>query len=176
MKNFKLQDKKNTTDKDIGVMEIRKAKKEDLMDILKIYEQARNFMKENGNSEQWGDVYPTQELVEQGMDKTYLCMEADQIACVFYYAQEEDKAYQVIEGKWLNEKPYAVVHRVASTGIVRGAAAYCLNWAYEQIPNIRMDTYKDNIPMQKLLEKCGFVYCGTFEQREMKGWMAYHKV
>lgn len=157
-------------------MEIRKAKKQDLADIMKIYEKARYFMKQNGNSEQWGEVYPPLELVEQGMDKTYLCIENDQIACVFYYAAEEDEEYRKINGRWLNDEPYAVVHRVASTGTVKGAAAYCLDWAYAQNPNIRMDTYIDNIPMQKLLEKCGFAYCGSFERLGMTGWMAYHKV
>ena len=69
-----------------------------------------------------------------------------------------------------------VVHRVASTGIVRGAASFCLDWAYAQTQNLRMDTYSDNIPMQKLLEKCGFQYCGSFERLGMDKWMAYQKI
>ena len=69
-----------------------------------------------------------------------------------------------------------VVHRVASTGIVRGAASFCLDWAYAQTLNLRMDTYSDNIPMQKLLEKCGFQYCGSFERLGMDKWMAYQKI
>ena len=59
---------------------------------------------------------------------------------------EEDEDYKEINGKWLNEEPYGVVHRVASTGIVRGAASFCLDWAYAQTQNLRMDTYSDNIP------------------------------
>ena len=84
--------------------------------------------------------------------------------------------YKEINGKWLNEEPYGVVHRVASTGIVRGAASFCLDWAYAQTQNLRMDTYSDNIPMQKLLEKCGFQYCGSFERLGMDKWMAYQKI
>ena len=57
-------------------------------------------------------------------------MSEGRIACVFYYAAEEDEDYKEINGKWLNEEPYGVVHRVASTGIVRGAASFCLDWAY----------------------------------------------
>ena len=63
------------------------------------------------------------------------------------------KIIKKLNGKWLNEEPYGVVHRVASTGIVRGAASFCLDWAYAQTLNLRMDTYSDNIPMQKLLGK-----------------------
>ena len=95
---------------------------------------------------------------------------------IFYYAAEEDEDYKEINGKWLNEEPYGVVHRVASTGIVRGAASFCLDWAYAQTQNLRMDTYNDNIPMQKLLEKCGFQYCGSFERLGMDKWMAYQKI
>ena len=140
-----------------------------------IYENAKAFMRENGNKDQWGDDYPSRELIEQDLDDMYLCMAENQIACVFYYKKDEDEEYGQINGKWLNDEPYAVVHRVASTGIIKGAASYCLDWAYSQIPNLRMDTYRDNIPMQKLLEKCGFQYCGSFERLGTDKWMAYHK-
>ena len=156
-------------------MEIKKASMKDLEQIMHVYKNARKFMCENGNEEQWGDDYPSTELIREDIDKMYLCISEEQIACVFYYAVEEDEDYREINGKWLNEKPYAVVHRVASTGIVKGAASYCLDWVYTQFPNIRMDTYKDNIPMQKLLEKCGFQYCGSFERLGTDKWMAYHK-
>ena len=140
-------------------MEIRKASVQDLGQIMQVYDKARKFMRENGNAEQWGEDYPE-----------------GRIACVFYYAAEEDEDYKEINGKWLNEEPYGVVHRVASTGIVRGAASFCLDWAYAQTQNLRMDTYSDNIPMQKLLEKCGFQYCGSFERLGMDKWMAYQKI
>lgn len=156
-------------------MEIRKASVQDLDQIMQIYENAKTFMRENGNKDQWGDDYPSRELIAQDLDDMYLCMSENQIACVFYYKKGEDEEYGQINGKWLNDEPYAVVHRVASTGIIKGAASYCLDWAYSQIPNLRMDTYRDNIPMQKLLEKCGFQYCGSFERLGTDKWMAYHK-
>ena len=148
---------------------------QDLDQIMQIYENAKVFMRENGNMDQWEDGYPSRELIEQDLNDMYLCMAEGQIACVFYYREGEDEDYREINGKWLNEAPYAVVHRVASTGIIKGAAVYCLDWAYSQVPNIRMDTYRDNIPMQKLLEKCGFQYCGSFERLGTDKWMAYHK-
>ena len=156
-------------------MKIRKVTMQDLDQIMQIYENAKVFMRENGNMDQWEDGYPSRELIEQDLNDMYLCMAEGQIACVFYYREGEDEDYREINGKWLNEAPYAVVHRVASTGIIKGAAVYCLDWAYSQVPNIRMDTYRDNIPMQKLLEKCGFQYCGSFERLGTDKWMAYHK-
>ena len=92
-------------------MEIRKASVQDLGQIMQVYDKARKFMRENGNAEQWGEDYPSAELIEHDIDKMYLCMSEGRIACVFYYAAEEDEDYKEINGKWLNEEPYGVVHR-----------------------------------------------------------------
>ena len=147
---------------------------QDLDEMMRIYQRARDFMKETKNA-QWGDSYPTPEMIENAMENMYLCMEDDQIACVFYYAEQKDEEYEQLRVRWLNEDPYAVVHRVASSGTVKGAAAFCLNWAYTQFPNIRIDTYLSNIPMQNLLKKCGFTYCGSFERLGMQDWMAFQR-
>ena len=53
-------------------MEIRKASVQDLDQIMQIYEKAREFMRTNGNAEQWGDEYPSRELIEQDFDRMYL--------------------------------------------------------------------------------------------------------
>ena len=64
------------------------------------------------------------------------------------------------DGAWLNDRPYGVVHRVACASRGRGLASHCLNWCFEQWGNIRIDTHRNNIPMQKMLEKNGFSRCG----------------
>ena len=155
-------------------MEIRKATLDDVDEIMAVFARARAFMESQGNP-QWSDGYLTEELVREDIEKTYVCMEGERIACVFYFAVERDPDYGEINGSWVNEEPYAVVHRVASAGIVKGAAKYCLDWAYEQFPNIRIDTFIQNQPMQALLKKCGFLYCGDFERIGIAGWLAYQK-
>ena len=49
-------------------MEIRKASLQDLDQIMQIYENAKAFMRANGNKEQWGDSYPSRELIEHDLD------------------------------------------------------------------------------------------------------------
>ena len=44
-------------------MEIRKASAQDLDQIMQIYENAKAFMRENGNKDKWGDDYPSRELI-----------------------------------------------------------------------------------------------------------------
>lgn len=144
-------------------MQIRKAMMEDINKIMTIYAHAREFMCENGNANQWINGYPSQELVENTIrqQKCYVCEMEDKIVGTFYFAREEDPAYRVIEeGNWLNDEPYAVVHRVAVAEGTKGVGSFCLEWALRQADNIRIDTHKDNRPMQGLLRKLGFTYCG----------------
>ena len=159
-------------------MEIRKASMKDWEEILKIYADARQFMSEHGNGSQWGTSYPPEKLlldnIAQG--KLYVCIE-ERIAAVFYFAVEEDPTYRMIEdGAWLNEEPYGVVHRMASARTVRGAATFCMNWAFRQTGNIRIDTHKDNIPMQNMLKKNGFRYCGTIYLENGNPRIAFQKI
>lgn len=39
-------------------MEIKKAAPEDIPEIVKVYDIARDFMRANGNLSQWGGGYP----------------------------------------------------------------------------------------------------------------------
>ncbi|MCM1189294.1 MAG: GNAT family N-acetyltransferase [bacterium] len=142
---------------------IRKAGRQDWEEILRIYAGARRFMAEHGNAGQWGENYPPKELLERDMaeGKLYVCTAGKQIEAVFYFAVEEEPSYRVIEdGAWLDEAPYGVVHRIASAGTSKGAASFCLGWAYGQAGNIRIDTHENNLPMQNVLKKNGFRYCG----------------
>jgi len=159
-------------------MEIRKAEVGEIDCIMGIYEYARKFMRENGNPGQWGDCHPPRELIENDIrqGKLYVCTDNNKIAAVFYYAREVDPTYRVIEGgAWLNGEPYAVVHRIASAKGSKGAATFCLNWAFEQVGNIRIDTHEDNKPMRGLLGKLGFKYCGVIHIASGAPRMAFQK-
>lgn len=159
-------------------MEIRKTKRNELDQVMAIYEYARGFMAEHGNPTQWGTTEPPRELVEQDIEngKSYVCVENGKIAAVFYYAKEADETYaNIYEGSWPNDKEYGVVHRIASAGIVKGAGSFCLNWAYEQCKNLRIDTHRNNVVMQNLLKKNGFAYCGIIYIKDGTERFAYQK-
>lgn len=169
--------------------EIRKAQPEQLEAIMEIYAYAQKFMAEHGNPTQWETVYPPRDLIEMTIHqkKCYVCMDGDKMEAVFYFAREEEEpAYRQLEsGEWLNDRPYGVVHRIASAQGTRGAASFCLNWAFEQCGNLKIDTHDDNQPMQNLLTKLGFVYCGKLKldeedsrnefQRGQNPWRGYQK-
>ena len=116
-------------------------------------------------------------IVLEGM--VYLCMEDGEILGVFYYAEENDPTYDVIyDGAWQNDKPYAVIHRIAvsrdSHG--KGVAAFIFDSCFARFPNLKIDTHRDNLPMQRALEKRGFVRCGIIHLANGDERIAFQRV
>ena len=63
-----------------------------------------------------------------------------------------DPTYDIIyDGKWPNDKPYATIHRIASSGEATGIMHTALQYALTLYDNIRIDTHRDNLVMQHLL-------------------------
>ena len=158
-------------------MDIRKARPEELEKIEAIYARARSYMKETGNPNQWQDKYPLTEWVVRDIENgdLYVCEEDGELLGVFYFSMEPDPDYVVIEnGAWRNEAAHGIIHRVASSGTRKGVFPFILNHCKEIIGNIRMDTHAENKVMQHVLEKQGFVHCGTVYVRGDSPRMAYH--
>ncbi len=145
-------------------MEIRKAQLKEIDVIMDIYALARQFMQETGNRNQWINGYPSKDLITNDIRNEYchVCISTDnEIVGVFYFRIGNDITYaKIYDGKWLNDKPYGVIHRLAGTGKVRGIASCCLQWCFNQCENIRVDTHQDNFIMQNILKKNGYAQCG----------------
>lgn len=157
---------------------IRLATLNDLDELLALYAHARDFMARSGNPTQWGTSRPTPEQVREGVVRcvSFVCEENGRIAAAFEFSDGPDPTYLVIrEGAWVNESaPYRVIHKLASYG--NGAGWFCLDWCWSQFRNLRIDTHRDNIPMQALLKKCGFVYCGLIDTLHDGERLAYQKI
>ncbi len=152
---------------------IRKAVTQDLARIMEIYAYARDFMERTGNPNQWGRTnWPPKELIREDIREgnSYVCLnDTGRVVGAFFFAQGEDvePTYrEITDGSWLFSGRYGVVHRIASDGSEKGIGAFCLNWAYERCGHLRIDTHGDNVVMQGLLRKLGFVHCGTVFVRE----------
>lgn len=160
-------------------MEIRRTKPEELDQVMAVYAYARKFMAEHGNPTQWGTTKPAREEVIEdiALGNSYVCVENGEIAATFFYEEGIDPTYiKIYDGAWVNEEPYAVVHRIASTKVIKGAGSFCLNWAFEQCGNLKIDTHRDNTVMQNTLKKNGFVYCGIIYLENGEERLAYQKV
>ena len=160
-------------------MYIRKTTYDDLDAVMKIYADGREIMLEGRNFHQWHDGYPSRCTIEEDISAghSYVCVDDNEILAVFHLSPGPEETYAKIDGAWLDEEQYEVIHRIAraKTDRAKGTGAFCLNWCYEQVKNIRIDTHADNIPMRKLLEKQGYKYCGTIWIETGAERMAFHK-
>ena len=156
---------------------IQQASFSQLSQIMAIYEKARVFMAQTGNPNQWGTAYPPEEMIRQDIadGKCYVNLKDDKICAVFYFAVEEDPTYGYIEGAWLNNSPYGVIHRIAVGESGKGVAAECFGFAYERCGNLRIETHEKNIPMQRCLAKHGFHRCGMIYLEDGDPRIAYQK-
>lgn len=159
---------------------IRPAGLEDLPLVMEIYDYARAFMRANGNVTQWVNGYPSEELIRQEIQDghSFVCTDGDgEIVGTFCFILGDDPTYQQIyDGAWLNDEPYGVIHRMGTNGKRKGIAEACLNWSFQHSDNIRVDTHRDNLVMQHILEKNGFKRCGIIYVRDGTERIAYQKI
>ncbi len=144
-------------------LKIRRATEADKGQIAAIYAKAVSYMQANGNPTQWQGGYPSTEVIDEDMnlDRLYVLEDSSSnIVAQFCYFVGDDPTYSYIDGAWLDDAPYGVVHRLASSGEVKGAGKICLDWCFEQHPNMRIDTHADNKTMLHIIRSSGFVECG----------------
>jgi len=151
-----------------GTLQIRKSTPADIDTIMQIYEHARRFMAENGNPNQWGPTnWPPQALIESDITagNSYVCTDdSGKVIGTFFYIKGkniEPTYAEITDGAWLDDSPYAVVHRLAADCSQKGIGTHCLEWVFTQSGHVRIDTHGDNTVMQKLLTKLGYTHCGT---------------
>lgn len=156
---------------------IRKAEPADLETILSIYAQARKFMAENGNPNQWGKTNPPQSQLTEDIGNGMLyVIESDGIHGVFFFCVGEDPTYRrIYEGSWMRDTPYGVIHRIAGDGS-GGIVGAAVNFAKQQIQHLRIDTHEDNKVMQHVLEKHGFSRRGIIYIADGSPRIAYEMI
>ena len=150
-------------------MEFRRSKKEDIEEIITIIKMAQNYLKEEG-IDQWQKGYPNESVIEKDIEDGYSYVLTDEGSVVgtTYLSFDGEETYKTVyEGQWLSDGDYGVIHRIAvdrelkrkglSSRIIKEVEAICKE---KGIKNIKIDTHRKNIVMQKFLKKNGFKYCG----------------
>lgn len=150
-------------------MTLRKAQNTDKKAIWEILQYAIEQRRKDG-SDQWQDGYPNETTVQTDIDKGYAYVLEEEDGAILLYAAVifgKEAAYEEIEGKWLTNDDYVVLHRVAASPLAKGkGTATKLFHLVEDVAkenkvfSIKVDTNFDNIAMLKILEKLGYTYCG----------------
>lgn len=161
----------------------RKASTNDIHHIMEIIEEAKSQMAREGKH-QWDENYPTISKIETDVKNgaAYVLLMSGRIMAYGAVVFTGEPAYNEIDGKWLTNQPYVVLHRLAVTeeakdhGVGRLFIKEVERLALESgVKGFRVDTNYDNSRMLRLLEKTGFNFCGniTYQQGSR---MAFEKL
>ena len=137
--------------------------------MMGIVRDAVQFLHDSGVN-QWQDGYPNEEVLKSDIaaGKSYVLTDGGKVVGMVALSFLPDHCYDDITGAWLNDEPYAVIHRSAVSSSVRGRG--CGRLLYEECEklasangykNIRVDTHRDNLVMNSMLTKYGYKMCGT---------------
>lgn len=157
---------------------IRNAETSDLERIIEIYAIARNFMRSHDNPDQWNNNHPSRKIVEDDINrrKNYVIEENGTVEAVFYFAVEKDPTYDYIDGAWLKpDAVYGVIHRIASSGNIKGVLKSAVDFGATRIKALRIDTHKDNYVMRNAILKNGFIECGIIYLSNGEPRIAYER-
>ncbi len=155
---------------------IRRSAVEDIPQMQAIFTIARKFMAETGNHNQWKTDYPSEALLHEDIESgdSHVVLKDNRIVATFLLRGGVDPTYNIIyDGKWLNDTPYATIHRIAGNGEVNGIFHTAMQFALLHYSNIRIDTHRDNKVMQNIIIKEGFRYCGIINCRDGSERLAY---
>lgn len=159
----------------MSLIYIRQAAKNDLEQIMPIIDEAKKFLKEEGNP-QWQSGYPNVETITADIKDGAACvLIVDQKIAVYTAITDgPDPNYKQIDGKWKNDLDlYVAIHRVAISDEYRGMhlASYLMSSLTsmhyaESIRNYRVDTFRTNDVVWHIVEDAGFVKRGNIKNMD----------
>lgn len=145
-----------------------KARESDLPVIWEILQDAIARRRAEG-SDQWQNGYPNEQTARDDLaaGNAYVLVENEVVLAYAAIIFGNEPAYDAIDGRWLTDGKYAVVHRLArsskarnkgiATGLLKMAEDLCIR---EGVRSIRLDTNFDNAAMLKILDALDYSYCG----------------
>jgi len=127
---------------------------DDLPLVMKLIQQGREKMIASGNPNQWSAAHPSRKRITQDIVQGYsylLCEDGLPVA-TFAFLPGPDPTYSYIEGgSWIDDRPYHVIHRVASADGVHGVMADIIGYCSSFASSIRIDTHAANTTMEGVL-------------------------
>ena len=158
------------TDREKLVFDCRPATAEDIPQLLAITAEASAYMRDCGVP-QWQDDFPNADVFAADIAAGGCWLfthDGERAGCMSLYTTP-DWDYPAIRGAWLTEGDhYATIHRVAVGAAYRGRGLADEMMALGEdlamgrgFGSVRVDTHEKNLSMRRLLERRGYVCCGT---------------
>lgn len=170
---------------------LRHSKEEDIPAIMALITEAQRYFSQKG-IDQWQNGYPNPEVIRNDirLGNSYVVLQYGQstdvpasIVATAMISFDGEPTYAHIDGAWLTDLPYAVIHRVAVRPELKGQniAGWIIGetermCTERNCPCIRIDTHRENRSMQRVAAKNGFQYCGVVTVAGGALRLAYEKV
>lgn len=179
---------------------------QDAAELISVFAAAKAIMVSTGNARQWRPGYPSLDIVQADIERGggFVIEERRQqspgemsempdevpmtpgevsetpgrIVAYFAFLPSPEPTYaQIYDGAWLDDsQPYHVIHRIASVPDARGIFNAIIEFCAAHEPNLRIDTHRDNLIMQHLIQKHGFTYCGIIRLASGDDRLAYQRL
>ena len=166
-------------------MVIRPATPADIPALRPVFEAAKGIMRADGNPTQWAAPgFPPDSLLLHDLERAggFVILsgaeggvEESKIVAYFALLPSPEPTYSHIDGAWLTDEPYGVIHRIASYPEVHGIFSAIIDFAAARYLHLRIDTHRDNRIMQHLIDAAGFTYCGIIWLEDGTERLAYEK-
>lgn len=166
-------------------MRLRKSINEDVNNIMQIIDEAKEALKEQG-IDQWQDGYPNADVIRNDIlnNYSYVFIKNNEIVATLAVSFDGEKTYdKIYDGNWITNGEFAVIHRIAisnkhkgigiASEIIKMVEDICLD---KYVHSIKVDTHEFNIPMQKLLNKNDFKYCGVIYLEDKSKRVDFEKI
>ena len=168
-------------------MIIRQANVHDIDSLMALFAEARATIAALG-IDQWQNGYPSLAVVSEDIAKhrSYVVEIDGAIVGTFVLIFDGETTYdRIYDGEWKtgDSQNYIAIHRVAVSVARRGSgiSTAIINYAAEVAysmgrTSLRIDTHRGNAVMRRMLEKHGFVHCGSIYLENGDHRVAYEKI
>lgn len=156
---------------------IRMARPTDMPGIMLVVSAAKAIMRSSGNMHQWGEGYPSEQVIASDMERggSFVIEDDEKLVAYFAFLPSPEPTYaRICDGRWLqDERPYHVVHRIASYPHAHGIFSSIIDFCLGRDTNLRIDTHRDNRIMQHNILRHGFTYRGIIHLANGDERLAY---
>ena len=168
-------------------MKIERSNIKNIDTIMQILSDARTRIGRLG-IDQWQYGYPSRDVITEDIraGRSYVAKDEDgSIAAVFTVIDDGEPIYdKIFDGAWATDgDAYLAVHRIAVSEkkLRRGVAGSAMKFVEEMAvkmgrKSVRIDTHEGNTPMRAMLERNGYVHCGSVYLETGEHRVAYEKV
>lgn len=163
-------------------MNYRKAKINEIEEINKMYEEGSFILKSRGIDQWQGKNLPKASM--ENINSIYVLEDDGEIIATALHLDYDSDYDEIFDGEWICDGgEYYAIHRFMTKHNVRNKGYAKLLLEEIEIlakrnnkDSIRLDTHKDNIPMQKTLEKMNYEKCGVVYLYNGAPRLAYEKL